>query len=245
METNKQNKTKRRRYFLDDVLALTDYIEPVVIAPAGDSSPSLSDRDAAAAFAKGKSVRVRDNSKALALLQTLEGRGGGGGGDAFAANDDGGGAGPDLSTGDEDDEEVDGGGDHDDDDDDHHHNAVFEDQEAAELAARAAAVAPRGGASGAGGGGAAGSVAPKKRVLGVKWDPRGNTGGTATISLSTGPHSSGSGSNGNNNELDDILGGILDFGDQDSEPSGRLFEAVEEVCACRGWFRCGLFLFFW
>ena len=32
METNKQNKTKRRRYFLDDVLALTDYIEPVVIA---------------------------------------------------------------------------------------------------------------------------------------------------------------------------------------------------------------------
>ena len=57
-----------RQYFLDDILHLTQHVEPVEIA-AADSAHGVSSRDAAKEFQRGGTVVVKDNSKALALVE--------------------------------------------------------------------------------------------------------------------------------------------------------------------------------
>ena len=61
-----------RQYFLDDVLHLTDHVEPVIIADGssgGAGNEALSSAAAAQALQRGEAVVVKDNSNALALVQ--------------------------------------------------------------------------------------------------------------------------------------------------------------------------------
>ena len=197
------NPLQLNRYFLDDILHVTDYVEPVEIA-AGTGDEGLSAKAAALAFQNGQAVVVKDSSKALALLnQTIDDEDG----DSGAGASSGGGSKDIVASA--------GGGDvlGDDIAEDDVLGSIldFEEQDidsagalrgdaAAALAAESLAQA----------------VGAKKR-RGVKW----NNHEKLMDGLAAKDHDPVA------KEMDDLLGGLLDFGEQDFDSAGSLNIATE------------------